>query len=247
MVSAITSTNYPRTAPRSATAFIPYTESNRAMTAAGRVIVGLIWAAAPALCTRLPARVFTTMDGLARDAVFCIVPDSKGFLWFCTDEGLSRYDGYQFITYGIAHGLSHRVVNTLIETRSGVYFAGTDLGLNRLDPSVPPTSSRRFVKVPIADHPSSLQVRFLLEDRSGAVWCATSRGLYRLENPDGPDPVLRREPLGSEAPAPAWLAEDRSDSPDGTARGWWRTTRCRYDLRAGNESGGWMDYRRLGP
>ena len=45
---------------------------------------------------RLPIRTFTTADGLARDHVLCIVQDSHGFLWFCTAEGLSRFDGYQF-------------------------------------------------------------------------------------------------------------------------------------------------------
>jgi ligand-binding sensor domain-containing protein len=48
--------------------------------------------------TRLASRVFTYADGLARDTVGCIVPDSKGFLWLCTSEGISRNDGYQFVS-----------------------------------------------------------------------------------------------------------------------------------------------------
>ena len=35
----------------------------------------------------LPIRTYTTADGLAADHVNCIVPDSRGFLWFCTPEG----------------------------------------------------------------------------------------------------------------------------------------------------------------
>src|SRR5512143_4308285 len=45
---------------------------------------------------RLPIKTYTTADGLAQNAVNQIVRDSRGFLWFCTNEGLSRFDGYTF-------------------------------------------------------------------------------------------------------------------------------------------------------
>src|SRR5580700_8643176 len=89
--------------------------------------------AANGLATQLPLRVFTTADGLARDAVNCIVPDSRGFLWFCTAEGLSRFDGYRFITYGVDEGLAHRLVSTVIETRAGDHFVGTGRGISRIN------------------------------------------------------------------------------------------------------------------
>src|SRR5436853_4054211 len=73
------------------------------------------------LAERLPIKTYTIADGLARDYVSRIVRDSKGFLWFCTNEGLSRFDGYRFINYGIDQGLPSRLVNDLIETRDGVY------------------------------------------------------------------------------------------------------------------------------
>ena len=44
----------------------------------------------------LPVKSYTTSDGLAHDRVNRIVRDSRGFLWFCTSEGLSRFDGYEF-------------------------------------------------------------------------------------------------------------------------------------------------------
>jgi ligand-binding sensor domain-containing protein len=59
---------------------------------------------AAAHATQLPLRTYTTADGLARDAVKCIVRDSRGFLWLCTDEGLSRFDGHTFANYGMARG-----------------------------------------------------------------------------------------------------------------------------------------------
>ena len=49
-----------------------------------------------ALAERLPVKIYTTADGLAQNVVNRIVRDSRGFLWFCTQDGLSRYDGYTF-------------------------------------------------------------------------------------------------------------------------------------------------------
>jgi len=44
----------------------------------------------------LPIRSYSTADGLAADRVNQILVDSRGFVWFCTPEGLSRFDGYRF-------------------------------------------------------------------------------------------------------------------------------------------------------
>ena len=50
---------------------------------------------------RLPVETYTTAHGLAHNVVYRIVRDSRGFLWFCTREGLSRFDGYTFTNYGV--------------------------------------------------------------------------------------------------------------------------------------------------
>src|ERR1700691_2654756 len=81
----------------------------------------------------LPIRSYTTADGLASDHIDCIVPDSRGFIWFCTPEGLSRFDGYRIISFGAGDGLPGRAVGSFLETRSGAYSAGTDRGLSQID------------------------------------------------------------------------------------------------------------------
>src|SRR5262249_23887261 len=67
------------------------------------------------MAAQLPERTFTKADGLPRNLVTCLVSDSRGFLWLCTAEGLARYDGYQFRSYGVEQGLPSRLVNTVLE------------------------------------------------------------------------------------------------------------------------------------
>ena len=82
-----------------------------------------------ASAVQLPVRTYATGDGLPRNTTNCIVSDSRGFLWFCTPEGLARFDGYQFKTYGVDQGLPDSVVNTFLETRTGRLLVGTTKGL----------------------------------------------------------------------------------------------------------------------
>jgi ligand-binding sensor domain-containing protein/signal transduction histidine kinase len=169
--------------------------------------------AAKAFSEQLPIKVYTTADGLARDSVNCIRRDSHGFLWFCTEEGLSRYDGYEFKNYTTEDGLPSRRVNDLLETRDGIYWVATDRGLCRFDPngvSSPgpnlewpngepnfpqhlstddpqaETSAERMfgVYVPGGDT-GSLTINALYEDHNGTIWCATNGGLYRFEQTRG--------------------------------------------------------------
>src|SRR5262245_8814359 len=77
----------------------------------------------------LPIKTYTTEDGLAHNQVNRIVRDSRGYIWFCTAEGLSRFDGYRFTNYTTDQGLPHRSIRDLLETRSGVYWVATEDGL----------------------------------------------------------------------------------------------------------------------
>jgi ligand-binding sensor domain-containing protein len=83
---------------------------------------------------RLPIKTYTTADGLLRDNVYRVRQDSRGFLWFCTAEGVSRFDGYGFTNFTTDDGLPHPVVNDFLETSKGVYLVATGAGIARLNP-----------------------------------------------------------------------------------------------------------------
>ncbi len=152
---------------------------------------------------RLPIKTYTTTDGLASDVINRIVRDSRGFLWFCTSEGLSRFDGYKFTNYGVDQGLPDRQVNDFLETRSGVYWVATPSGLCRFDPSASTqsghTDAARFGPRFVVYHPGedersdrgvpryqrSQEVYTLSEDSEGALWCGAESSLYRVGQDNG--------------------------------------------------------------
>jgi ligand-binding sensor domain-containing protein len=64
-------------------------------------------------------RNYTTNDGLPSPEVYTVVQDKKGFLWFGTDNGVSRFDGYTFQNFGAKEGLADNVINGIQEDELG--------------------------------------------------------------------------------------------------------------------------------
>lgn len=78
------------------------------------------------------------MDGLSQSRVNTILQDSKGLMWFGTNGGLNRYDGYDFkIFEHIAYdstSISNNYLKSILEDSNGYIWIGTNVGLNRFDP-----------------------------------------------------------------------------------------------------------------
>lgn len=118
-------------------------------------------------------------------SVRCILQDSRGFLWFGTEDGLNRYDGYTLISYRhnprIASSISSNDITSLHKDRSGSLWIGTyGGGLNKFD-----WKKETFIHYRHDPYnPSSLSsnnVSFIYEDRSDTLWIGTiSGGLNKL-------------------------------------------------------------------
>jgi signal transduction histidine kinase/ligand-binding sensor domain-containing protein len=142
-----------------------------------------------------PFKIYTTEEGLAHDSVNKIVRDSRGFLWFCTSEGLSRFDGKRFTNFTQDQGLPHRNVTSFLETRDGTYLIGTSAGVvvfnpngrayrwNMLESRLEQNSDeapmfRTFspgVGIRQTNHFHSLW-----EAADGTIWAGTGWGLFRV-------------------------------------------------------------------
>ncbi|HET9525599.1 MAG TPA: two-component regulator propeller domain-containing protein, partial [Pyrinomonadaceae bacterium] len=133
---------------------------------------------------QLPIRTYTTADGLARDRVYKIVADPRGFLWFCTYDGISRFDGYEFVNYSVADGLPHRVVYDLLIPRQGDYWVATSGGIARFNPFAN-TSAAKFKSYVPTTRSGSEIVLDLFEDSAGTIWAGTGSGLFRLRESEG--------------------------------------------------------------
>ena len=158
--------------------------------------------ALPAYAEILPIQSYTTANGLARDLVGCIVQDSRGFLWFCTGEGISRFDGYSFTSFGRMDGLPGRAAADLIEARDGTIWVATDDGLTRLDPGARfrgvegnGSATPLFKTFRPEGSPATRNLRTLLEARDGALYVGTFDGLFRFSPGDERfEPVFLDDP-----------------------------------------------------
>ena len=130
----------------------------------------------------------TIDDGLSQSVVQCIIQDRLGFMWFGTQDGLNRYDGYEFIIYkndpSDKFSISNNNINCLYEDRDGVLWAGTSGGgLCRYD-----RDKDSFVNyISETGNPYSLsngKVRSLYEDSSGNFWICTNGGLNKFIKDD---------------------------------------------------------------
>jgi len=136
---------------------------------------------------RLPLKIYTSADGLAHNSVNRIVRDTRGYLWFCTSEGLSRFDGYEFHNYGRRDGLPHRVVNDVLETRSGELWVATSGGLCQYLPRASGNRRFRIYRVEKDDRASHVNVLLKIPgDAYGAGQmpaCSGSNAVMGKPNP----------------------------------------------------------------
>jgi signal transduction histidine kinase/ligand-binding sensor domain-containing protein len=94
-------------------------------------LLGILFVTSPAISERLPLKIYTSADGLGSSFVDFLMRDSRGFMWFCTRDGLSRFDGARFVTYRVGDKDAPPGIEALYQTRDGNYFVTTTAGMFR--------------------------------------------------------------------------------------------------------------------
>ncbi|RKZ79416.1 MAG: hypothetical protein DRR19_24975, partial [Candidatus Parabeggiatoa sp. nov. 1] len=119
-------------------------------------------------------------NGLSQSTVYTILQDSKGFMWFGTQDGLNKYDGYTFTHYRHdpqnPDSLSNSFILSIYEDRTGTLWIGTDGGgLDKYD-----RHQDKFVHYQNdPQNPDSLSSDVVLgiyEDSAGILWFSTYDG-----------------------------------------------------------------------
>lgn len=121
---------------------------------------------------------YTTKDGLSNNWVKTITQDQYGFLWFGTDYGLNRFDGYRFITYRqnpkLTYSLGSSDIIQVYEDRKGRFWVLTRNTLDFYDRK----NDRFITKFQRGREP----LTSVVEDRkSDILWISSSTTLFKFD------------------------------------------------------------------
>ncbi|RPI93184.1 MAG: PAS domain S-box protein [Chloroflexi bacterium] len=127
----------------------------------------------------------TIEHGLSQNAGVAIFQDSKGYLWIGTQDGLNRYDGFNFKIYkhdpDDPASISHNSILAIEEDQDGYLWIGTwGGGLNRFDPTAETFTRYRQDNNESASL-SNDTVTAVKQDSSGVLWVGTLGGLDRYD------------------------------------------------------------------
>jgi signal transduction histidine kinase/ligand-binding sensor domain-containing protein len=124
---------------------------------------------------------FNTEHGLSQASVNCIIRDSKGFMWFGTDDGLNRFDGSQFKIFrnrlADSTSIIDNTVQSLLEDEDGNIWAGTFEGVSRFN-----RHSEKFnvYRIDGLKHSSCSDLK--LDTKNGRLWIAAGvQGVYYFD------------------------------------------------------------------
>ena len=124
--------------------------------------------------SQLPdSRLYTTLDGLSDNSLFCLYQDRFGYLWIGTGAGLDRFDGVHFKSYGMQHGMPSPLCNFLMEDHQDRLWVGTRNGIAEF-------KKDSFYVYPTTDGISLTYTFLLYEDPQNQIIANTPQGQYRF-------------------------------------------------------------------
>ena len=147
------------------------------------LLILFAWVSQPAFAQVNATKFYrlTSTNGLSQNHVKAVVKDHKGFMWFATEDGLNRFDGYKFTVYknnpSQKGSLSNSLVYDVLEDRSRRLWVATQNGLNLLDREK--NTFTHFLK-----DSGEVFIKCMLEDRKNRLWLGTTKGLV-LFTPGG--------------------------------------------------------------
>ncbi len=124
-------------------------------------------------------------DGLSQNSVETIIQDHYGFMWFGTEDGLNRFDGYEFQIFkkkrNNSTSLSNNTVNIIYEDKSRNLWVGTDKGLNLFNYQT--ESFKRYTIIPEQEvNFEDFPIHCISEHPKGVLWIGTEgNGMYKFD------------------------------------------------------------------
>ncbi len=108
------------------------------------------------------------------------IQDSRGFIWFGTKEGLTRYDGFQFKVFlhnpSDSNCIINNFVSSICEDKDGWIWIGTPAGICYYMPD------NDYFGTILSDNLKIGELVLNVEaDNNNCIWIATNSGLYRYD------------------------------------------------------------------
>ena len=143
----------------------------------------------------------TIEDGLSQSSVTCILQDKKGFMWFGTQDGLNRYDGYNIKIFknnpGDSTSLTDNFIFSIYEDQPGTLYIETQSGtFHRYNPRS--ESFQVVIKDSLnLDQAKVSSVGALLQESTGIRWTgglSKGTGLERFDTKTGKKTIFKHNP-----------------------------------------------------
>ncbi len=133
----------------------------------------------------------TTDDGLSQNSVFAILKDHKGFMWFATDEGLNKYDGYKFTVYkhdpADPGSISSNSLYGLMEDEAHNLWIVSAGGLDRFD-----RINESFIHYKSGD--DAIAFRNIFQDSKKRIWLGSITGFCLFDADKGAFKFYKNNP-----------------------------------------------------
>lgn len=130
----------------------------------------------------------SAQNGLAQNHVYSINQDSDGFLWFCTQGGLSKYDGFNFVNFytdtNDSTSISASHVDMFFQDSKGRYWVSSIKGFNRLYRETG-KFKRYFNDGKNANSLGDNVTKDIGEDKDGFLWIIHGKGIDKFDPEKG--------------------------------------------------------------
>jgi ligand-binding sensor domain-containing protein/signal transduction histidine kinase len=154
--------------------------------------------------------------GLSQNIIYCMLKDHNGLMWFGTQAGLNKFDGYKFTVYrhtiNDPRSIAANEISDLCEDKEGnLWVATMHGGLSRYD-----MGSESFISYQQKPNDtaslSSNQTSTVYEDRRGNMWIGTLSGLNLLNKKTKKFVQYLANPKDSLSLSSSWILSINEDS-----------------------------------